>query len=275
MQQVFLTSSALKLCHPTRRQVKQRWLECLRNVRGIGDCHLYVGIEHGCDEDKEVYQEALEGVIPITFVPNTLAQGPHGNNVNVFIRAIEDGAEFINFFEDDVIAGPDVVEYFDALGRQHADDPTLFCINTYTANEDVERIGAWWRKPSLGAWGFGMWRDRALECVKDYKKTGLDEKKGGVKEWDIHLNNVTRMRLEQSQNKWYTTIFPCFARALNIGMYGIHFDPHTNYKPELDEVNRTWTGNMPKFTEFPDTYYEVPAIKKADYLRYTTWKSHV
>jgi len=248
---VILTSTALKLQHPSRRAITEKWIDRLADVRGISKSALYVGLERGCEEDAEIYERVIS-FMPVVFVPNS-GNGPHSNNISVWQQAFDHGSKFFTFLENDVMAGPDLFEYMEWMRAKFKDDKGIFCINSYTGNEDSNRRYSYWRKPSLGVWGFGMWKDRAAECLKDYKDTGLD--KIAQIGWDVHLNTVS--------NRRRAAIMPCYSRCINIGVEGIH-----SYvgNPELDETKRTWSGNDNEMLEECLQYYEIPPIDKREYI---------
>lgn len=256
---VILTSTALKLSHASRLEIAKRSIKALGEVRGISDWTLYVGIEKNCDADIPMY-EAID-FMPVVIVKNMGPQSAHINNINVWRNAHEDGAEFVAFVEDDVIVAPDFCEYMDALGAMYKDDPSVFCINGYTGNEDVKRKFAVWRKPSLGTWGFGMWRDRTQECLDDYDAISV----GHIVTlgWDVCLNANSRRGRD--------AIMPCYSRCINLGAEGIH----SSKDPELKEGNRTWSGNDSEIIEKiirTDVYYEIE-YDKSQYVKHTQWKA--
>lgn len=254
-----LTSTALKLSHASRLEIAKRSIRALSEVRGISDWTLYVGIEKNCDADIPMY-EAID-FMPVVITKNTGIQSAHMNNINVWHAAHEDGAEFVAFVEDDVIVAPDFCEYMDAVGAMYKDDSTVFCINGYTGNEDINQRFAVWRKPSLGTWGFGMWRDRTAECLKDYEKLGVSTIVNTG--WDVCLNMYSRRGRD--------AIMPVYSRCINLGIEGIH----STKDPEMNEDNRTWSGNDPEIIKQiirTDVYYEIE-YDKARYVRNKEWKS--
>lgn len=251
-----LTSTALRLSHLSRLEIAKRNIRALGQVKGISDWTLYVGIEKNCNNDIPMYL-AID-FMPVVIVNNLGPQSAHMNNINVWRAAHEDGAEFIAFVEDDVIVAPDFCEYMNALGAMYKDDSTVFCINGYTGNEDVERKYNVWRKPSLGTWGFGMWRDRSQECLDDYDSLSV----GAITNmgWDVCLNVHSRRGRD--------AIMPCYSRCINLGAEGIH----SSKDLELKEKNRTWSGNDNEMLEECLKYYEIEPLIKQDYVKYKEWK---
>ena len=196
-------------------------------MHGVDQWILYVGVEKNCADDIPMYK-AID-FMPVVIVENTGIQSAHINSINVWRKAFMDGAEFFCFVEDDVIVAPDFGKYMDVLSKSYKDDSTVFCINGYTGNEDIDGKFSVWRKPSLGTWGFGMWRDRAQECLDDYTVLGQGHIANAG--WDVCLNSVSRRGRD--------AIMPLYSRCINIGSKGIH----DNDDPELVESNRTWSGN--------------------------------
>jgi len=249
---VILTSTALKFSPPSRKKIAERWIDMLSKVRGIDKWALYVGVENECEDDAGLY--AGIDFMSVEFVRNDGEKGIHSNHISVWQKAFDHGSSFFAWLEDDTLPAYDFCEYMEALKFQYAKDKSIFCINSYTGNEDTNKIDKVWRKNSLGVWGFGMWRDRAEECLKDYAKSDIQK----VKQmgWDVHLNKVSR--------RGRTTIMPCISRCLNIGVEGIH-NSHDN--PELNEAKRTWSNNYHLFSnQFVNSFTEIPPLTKDQYV---------
>lgn len=253
-------TTALKWLPKSRTEQFKLWPEYFLKMRGLetGEWTLYVGIEHECEEDRKFFLD-IATHIDVIFVPNEGPRGIDYNSITAWQRAIDDGAEFVAFLESDVYPGPDFLDYMSEMSRRFRDDPTVFCVNSYTGNEDVARCGAVYRKPSMGIWGMGMWRDRSEQCLLDFHKSGTPAVV--AQGWDVHLNKVSRRGRDAIQ--------PCLSRVLNVGMDGVHFTGR--YVPELNAENRTWSADLEDDLR-PEDFYEIEPLPKSEYVKVKEWK---
>jgi len=83
-------------------------LHALSQVEGIEKWHLYIGLEPGCEECKQI----CTGIdfVPCTVLFNSRPLGVRGNPYSVLKHAFGQGSRLNLHLEDDVLVSPDVAE---------------------------------------------------------------------------------------------------------------------------------------------------------------------
>src|SRR5215203_2670680 len=101
-------SNSITITANNRPHYLSRSLEALSRASGVGNWHLYIGLEPGNDACAEVCRSIR--FMPCTILYNETALGIRGNPYNVLRHAFEQGSELNIHLEDDIIVSPDVCE---------------------------------------------------------------------------------------------------------------------------------------------------------------------
>jgi len=231
----------------------------MSEVRGIDRWTLYVGIEMGCEADRGLY----DGIkfMPVVYHSNESKANCTLNTLSIFSKAMVDKAEFICHVENDILLSPDYIEYFEVLIRQYGSDPSIFSINAYTDNEDVEHKYNVYHRNWMTCWGVGFAKRQMSELLADCMQRDLQEVVNNG--WDCHAQIYTR--------RGRPCIHPFFSRCLHIGEEGLH-EEYRGFDPAMVEENRTWGGNDPTIMSEPTTsLMGRRPVKETEYIRVKEW----
>lgn len=257
---IITTTTSLALSPPSRREIAVRHIKSLSEVRGIDKWYLYVGVERGCEADRELY-EAID-FMPVVFHDNEAQAQCTLNTLSIFSKAFMSGVDFLCHIENDILVSPDYVEYFDRLIPKYAFDPSIFSINAYTDNEDMGNRYKVYRRPWMTCWGVGFGRMSLAQLL--YDTTRFPLQKVVDNGWDCHAQMYTRQKR--------MCIHPYFSRCLHIGIEGLHDDSKLRDVPAMTEENRTWGGNDPVITTTPTKIItEGTPVFERDYIRVKIW----
>jgi hypothetical protein len=199
----------------------------LNSNADFGKYDLVASVEPGCDTNLAVLAGAKCRDKHIHVNHDVL-----GHNDNTY-RALDLGFQLSNFvilIEDDIVPGPDALDYFQHCREAYKGDPSVFTVAGCSNRppEDLGRecdhkIG---KRPWFACWGWATWQSRWEEI----KETWSEDTHDG---WDGHIANVVRGdRVE---------VYPLLSRVQNIGAVGGHVP-----SPEWHVANhhfQHWSGN--------------------------------
>lgn len=156
-----------------------------------------------------------------------------GMNKNTH-KALDSGfglSNFIVHLDDDVLLGPDALQYYEYCDRKYRNDIKVFSVTGTNNNkcelaDDYTKIS---RRQWFTSWGWGTWRDRWTEVGGANYSWGTDKRS-----WDSYLNRITRRERYE--------IYPLLARSKTIGEVGEN-TPSVNFFNKYCLIS-SWSGDQ-------------------------------
>lgn len=183
-------------------------LDTVGRCSGVGQYMFVVAVDPSPDETiKDNIRTLVEGIRFCKCIP-LFNKTRMGINENTF-RALSVGfqlSDYVIYFDEDVVLGPDALRYFEYCNR-FRDDPSIFNI-TALCNRKCESRKEY-LKTDRRKWftpgGFATWQERIM---------GHKGIWGPGESWDVRVNTVVRGDRYE--------IYPLLARSKNIGVIGEH-----------------------------------------------------
>lgn len=197
-----------------RPQYDRLLFKSLSKCVGIGEYVLVISIDPGNDEVV-----SLARGISFAETRITVNRWKLGCQQNIF-QAWNDGfslSDFVIYMDDDNLAAPDMLRFFEFAAAKYRSDPTVFSVGAYrylkAKDRPISEEPYYHLEKASGINSFvlGTWRDRWEEKGGMRQTWDLWQKGGG---WDIVVDN--RVRGSRFEVK------PSVGRALNIGEDGAH-----------------------------------------------------
>jgi hypothetical protein len=209
----------LTVCN--RPHYLRRALQALREVDGVGDWHLFIGLEPGNEECTRICEE-------IDFVPRTILRNPEnlgvrGNPYNVLKHAFARGSEVNIYLEDDIVVSPDVCRlalwYRQLVPEDRLEDVRVMFLNLFVTSLGNEAADELTVDDILSPWGM---------IINRYQWEHIIEPAWWNDEHSFPTEQDWTMSLAEylSRESRMFVLSPLLSRSTNIGREGgVHSSP--------------------------------------------------
>lgn len=196
-------------------------LEHLRQVRGIEQWHLFIGLEPGCPECAQLC-EAID-FMPRTILSNPQQLGIRGNPFYTMQYAFDLGSQVNIYLEDDIVLSPDVAElalwYQQTIETDQLFDVRIMLLNLFVTSIRTEPVADLGISQFFSPWGMVI---NAFQWKNFIEPAWWNDEHRYPHQYDWTLSLSEVMNL---QDKLFV-LAPLVSRSTNIGREGgLHSHP--------------------------------------------------